>query len=304
MLAIEWPKSQNGPQTAIVFMSKANSKPQKRSQAFTLIELLVVIAIIAILAALLLPALAKAKARAQRIYCVNSLRQLAYAWKFYADDFNGYLVSSFPKVANPNTSWCIGTADDSGTVSYGFDGGDIRGITNGLLWPYTKSLGIYKCPADIRTIKAGAHKGLPVVRSVSMNSCLCGRTYGDPNGTWTFDNYPANPPTTLKYMMYVKESQITRPVETFVLIDEDPISLNDAFFLVDEERGNGLVDLPGRQHAMGYGINFADGHGSIFTFKNKGLVATWTGNNPPYKGGGWDADWRQVRNVATWPWPP
>src|SRR5579864_8853475 len=82
----------------------------RRFAAFTLIELLVVIAIIAILAALLLPALARAKTRAQGVKCLGNEKQLQIAWQLYADDYNN-IIPPCPggtPIPATNESWCAG----------------------------------------------------------------------------------------------------------------------------------------------------------------------------------------------------
>ncbi len=233
---------------------------QKPVGGFTLIELLVVIAIIAILAALLLPALAKAKQKAQAVTCMNNNKQLALAWQMYANDNNDVLAvnsdSNHPDPRFP-ISWAYGKMDWSlSTANTNVTYLKTDGIS--LLAPYVaKSTQIYWCPTDTYLTPAQKNQGWKNrVRSVAMNGAI-----GDGGKATDF-------PYSSTFWWAKKMGDLINPGASgsWLFIDEHPDSIDDWSLYSNPYYDTGLgtfTELPANDHGGACGVGFADGHSEI-----------------------------------------
>ena len=299
-------------------------------RGFTLIELLVVIAIIAILAALLLPALARAKAKAQQITCVSNAKQLSLAFQLYAGDFNDlYAPNPDDGTTQAGYIWCSGQAGIGGGDE--FDPDLMRDPARTLVAPYiANNVGIFHCPADNRI---GMFNGtglypnsplkgkiIPAARSVSMNQAVGtvdpvysanasghGGVPNKPtNGPWLNGTQNGNKAATGPYATFGKTTSFrgaASPSKIFMQADESNYSINDAG-LATSANPNVMVfiDFPSTAHNGGCGFSFCDGHAEIHKWKGSAikLNAAATGQHAATSAAD-KLDWWWLANASSVP---
>lgn len=227
-----------------------------------------VIAIIAILAGLLLPALAKAKTKAQGIACVGNLKQLQITFQLYAGDNQDQVPPN--QAFNPDSG--LGSRSDWTDQSLSWVHGNTWTETNfasieqGVLWQYNQTHGIYKCPSDKSTVR---DLGVtPRNRSVSLSMYM---------------NLAISPGEDYYGNCWHKLSQINDPGPSLALafIDEHEKSIQQGAFGINAPNkwllfGTTLgtwISFPSLRHGGAGSLSFADGHVELWRWIEKTTLA-------------------------------
>jgi prepilin-type N-terminal cleavage/methylation domain-containing protein/prepilin-type processing-associated H-X9-DG protein len=286
------------------FLSRRTANPS--ANGFTLIELLVVIAIIAILAGMLLPALAKAKTKAQGIKCLANGKQIMLANKLYTADFEDMQPPNEDDGGAPaGHVWIQGNVADPGWVTNTARYSDPA--WSSMANYIGRNPQIFKCPADQTTVRIGGTT-YPTTRSISESqavgtvcSTFPGGHSGAPkiatHGPWLDGGHGHSRGQT--YRTYGKDSDFIAPSQTWVYIDEHAASINDAGFGTPGPPPTTVrwVDYPAAYHNGAGGLSFADGHAEIH--KWKGLVYPKTGLPANTVTPAQRSDWDWFANVTS-----
>jgi prepilin-type processing-associated H-X9-DG protein/prepilin-type N-terminal cleavage/methylation domain-containing protein len=223
----------------------------RKTAAFTLIELLVVIAIIAILSVLLLPALARAKASAQRAACESNLRQLGLATEMYLGDSGGnFFFRSFAPTPAGQQWWF-------GWLASGAEGQRAFDLSTGVLFPYLHGSDVRLCPSPCWNSPQFKLKGTNVIFSYGCNSCLFAAQNGAQTKNPVSANVISHPADTA---LYADAAQVVPSLQN----PTPSIPLFQEFYYLDVETTN--YSSPNYypnghfRHSQKANVTFADGH--------------------------------------------
>lgn len=228
--------------------------------AFTLVEMLVVIGILTLLLAILLPAISRARDRADATQCLNNSRQIVIAWTMYTQDHADKLPPNIDGRFGGFTNWVAGYKHDPNEATNALV---LLHPQRSLLASYLKQPRVFKCPADESAF----------VRSVAMNCRLNPTRYVGVPPRWVGGGGAI-------YRTFRSLADVQHPDRVFVTTDEDAVSINDAYFAVDMSNtgtpeGSGaarpyyIIDYPGAYHSRGSTFSFVDGHVQVQPWKEK-----------------------------------